>query len=228
MKQPDWVRLPSRWINVRGLRNLCWGVGGDGSNNTAALMALVAIAHAADQESGVAKLTYDDLCRVACLSRAKLSNGLDVLERLDVVKRAPKGRSTFKLVNFDWAGGWAMLSARSLYSSSRIAVFEDFKLRSVAELNALKLFFLFVAMRNRRTNMAHISYDKISDYSGVERTRIKTAISLLASLSLVHVERVPSQTNELGVANAYRIVGVEPRNNMATRGRSFDAYDFDS
>jgi hypothetical protein len=115
-----------------------------------------------------------------------------------------------------------------MYSSGRIVAFDDFKLRRVVELDALKLFFLFVARRDRNTNMAKISYGTIQEYSGVERVRIKTAISFLASLSLVYVERVPSKSNEYGVANAYRIVGVDTSIHMGTIGRSMDSYDFDS
>jgi hypothetical protein len=43
---------------------------------------VIVIAHAADQDTGIARITYDHICDVAGLSRAKLSNGLDVLKRL--------------------------------------------------------------------------------------------------------------------------------------------------
>ena len=52
-----WVRLPSAWIEERGLRKLEWRSGGYGSDSTAALMTLAAIAHTADEESGVARAT---------------------------------------------------------------------------------------------------------------------------------------------------------------------------
>jgi DNA-binding Lrp family transcriptional regulator len=228
MEMTKWVRLPSDWINEGGLKELRWGSDGLGSNSTAALMILVAIAHVTDDKSGVARTTYDGLQGATGLSRAKLSNGLDLLERIGVIKRAPEGRSTYKLSRFDPTKGWAKLPARSMYSSGRIVAFDDFKLRRVVELDALKLFFLFVARRDRNTNMAKISYGTIQEYSGVERVRIKTAISFLASLSLVYVERVPSKSNEYGVANAYRIVGVDTSIHMGTIGRSMDSYDFDS
>ena len=107
-----------------------------------------------------------------------------------------------------------------MYSAGRIAAFADLSLRRVAELNALKLFFLFVARRGRDTNVANISYEKIQEYTGVERARIKTAISVLASLSLVYVEHLPSKMNDHGIANAYRIVGVDSYTHMGTTGRA--------
>ncbi|WP_394886537.1 hypothetical protein ACG873_18500 [Mesorhizobium sp. AaZ16] len=226
MPMPKWVRLPSDWIEAKGLRQLQWG-GGVGSDNTAALMALMVIAHHSDADTGIAKITYDALCKATSLSRAKLSNGLDVLAGLKVIERSPAGRSTYQLSNFDRDRGWAMLPARCLYSASRIAAFKDFKLRSATELNAMKLYFLFAARRGRDTNMANISFDKIEEYAGVERQRIKAATSLLATASFAYIERVPSNTNEYGVANAYRLAGLESNNHMGTRGRGLDAVDSD-
>jgi hypothetical protein len=224
----DWVRLPSEWIEQGGLKRLRWGSAETpGADNTAALMLLAVIAHHADDESGVAKLIYDRLCSITELSRAKIAGGLDVLEKLTLVKRAPEGRSTFQLTNYDPTHGWCKLPAKGLYISGRIEAFKGFKLRSVSELDALKLYFLFAARRGRDTNMAHISYEKISDYSGVPANRIKTAISVLASLSLVYVEHLPSATNELGIFNAYRLRGLDSRVHLGTRGRGMEASQFE-
>jgi hypothetical protein len=107
-----------------------------------------------------------------------------------------------------------------MYSVGRIIAFKEFKLRRVVELDALKLFFLFVARRDQRTNFANIGYEKIVEYAGVKRDRIESAISFLASLSLVYVEHVPSKANLYGVSNAYRIVGIDPTVHMGTRGRN--------
>ena len=219
MQPRPWVRLPSSWINRGDLDLLKWGPDGKGSNNTAALMALTVIAQAADDKTGAARLTYDQLCAATGLSRAKLSKGLDVLERMEVVSRNHDGRSNYKLVNYDPLAHWAKLPAKSMYSAGRIIAFDDFRLRRRVELDALKLYFLFVARRGKDTNMANIGYDKIQAYTGIERGRIKTATSYLASLSLIYVEQVPFKEDGY-IANAYRIVGVDPYKHMGTTGRS--------
>lgn len=229
MALSPWVRLPSKWIDDGGLAKLSWKSGGKGADNTAALMALTVIAHAADQESGVARLTYDEICGSTGLSRAKLSNGLDVLRTLDVVKPGPDGaRSTYRLVNFDPNQHWAKLPAKSMYAVGRISAFADFHLRQQAELDALKLFFVFAARRGRDTNLADIGYVKIEEYTAVKRVKLKTAISLLASLSLVYVEQLRSESNSHGIANAYRIVGLDSYNHMRTRGRGMNELDLTS
>jgi hypothetical protein len=222
----EWVRLPSRWIENGGLKALRWGAADiAGANNTAALMVLMAIAHHADDKSGLAKLTYDELCSMIGLSRAKIAGGLDVLEKINVISRAPEGRSTFHLTDYDPRGGWCKLPAKKLYGSGRIVAFDDFKLRSAAELHALKLFFLFAARRDRKTNMAHISHEKISEYSGIEGKRIKTAISFLAAIGLVHVEHMPNPF--YGLSSAYRLVAVDSYVHMGTRGRTMNGMPFE-
>jgi hypothetical protein len=187
-------------------------------------MALAVIAHHADGETGRSRLTYDELCAATGLSRAKLAGGLNVLENLDVIRRALLGRSTFQLTSYDPRAYWCKLPARRLYSAGRVTAFTDFTLRSAAELHALKLYFLFAARRGNDTNMAHLSYDGIEDYSGVERHRIKAALSLLAAINLVHVEHVPSMYNERGVANAYRLTFLDSRVHSGTRGRRMEAF----
>jgi hypothetical protein len=215
-----WVRLPSGWIQRGGLRGFEWEARGAGADNIAALMALLPIAHAANRQSGIAQLTYSDLCDATALSRAKLSNGLDILSRIGLIERSPDGRSTHRLANYGPGHRWAKLPAKSMYGAGTIAAFSDFALRRRTELDALKLFLLFVARRGNDTNRANISYDKIVDYSGVERPRIKSAISLLTLNSLIYVEQVQSLEVEGAVAHAYRIIGIDSYNHMGTSGRA--------
>lgn len=220
----EWVKLPSKWIEEGGLSAFRWSArtGHANADNVAALMVLIVLAHHVDETDGVARLTYDELETLAGLSRAKLAKGLDLLGSRGVIERN-LGRSVFKLAEFDPEKGWAKLPCRRLYSGNRVAAFDDFKLRKPAELNALKLYLLFAARRGRDTNLANLSYEKITEYAGISREHIKAALSLLAAHNLAHIERLPSTSNEIGVANAYRLVGLDSFNHMGTRGRGMDA-----
>src|SRR5258708_24216998 len=204
MPMREWVRMPSTWIEEGGLKSLQWTkTETSGSDNAAALMVLAPIAHHADGE-GLAKCTYDLLSNATGLSRSKVSNGLSILHELGVIDREPSGRSTFQLTNFNLPGGWSKLPARALYAGGRILAFDHFKLRTMTELHPLKLYYSFARGRSSQTNMAHLSYDKIEEYADIERQRIRRAVSFLASIGLVHVERTESSLNERGTANAYR------------------------
>jgi hypothetical protein len=129
------------------------------------------------------------------------------------------------LAGYDVTGGWAQFPASGLYHEGTITAFKELHLRRSAELDALKLFFLFASRRDRRTNMAKITYGKIEEYSAVPHNYVKRALSFLTLHGLVHVERVPSRMNEDGVANAYRLAHLDTRFHMGTRGRNDESWE---
>jgi DNA-binding transcriptional ArsR family regulator len=221
IKLQPWIKLPNLWIENHGLRAFRWSQG-EGANNLAALMALTAISHHADAESGIARLTYDTLSTSTTLSRAKLSAGLSILVDRHIIKRDPEGRSTYLMIGYNPKMGWAQFPAQGLYHNGAIEAFSNFHLRLPAELEALKLFFLFASRRDRKNNMAKIGYDKIEEYSGVAHNNIRRAISLLGANGLVHIEHVPSGMYQYGVASAYRLTHLNTRQHMGTSGRSTD------
>lgn len=220
----SWVKLPTAWIEDGGLKEFKW-LPGSGADNIAALMTLMVLAHHMKPDDGSVFLTYDQLCEKASLSRAKVSNGLTILKNLGLIGSTTERRSTYFIENYDPKVGWAKLPAKGLYTHGGIQAFRAFQLRQKAELNALKLYYLFVSRRDRQTNLAKIGYEKIEDYSGVRRNDIKAALSLLVVNSLVYAERVQSLIYDDGVANAYRLVHVNPRRHMGTSGRGTDEID---
>ncbi|MGY3602761.1 MULTISPECIES: hypothetical protein [unclassified Bradyrhizobium] len=219
MALKEWTKLPSRWIEQKRLRELRWA-NGAGADNLAGLMTLLVLVHHADDQ-GRAVITYDDLTHCTSLSRAKVAAGLNVVEAMGLISRDER-RSGYVLRDYDPVAGWAKIPARLLYFDGRVAAFDDFKLRSPAELHALKLYFLFASRRDRLTNFANISYDKITEYSGVEQHAIKRAISILLHNGLLYVERQRSYARAGGVANAYRLVGLETRNHSGTQPAEFE------
>ncbi len=219
MMLKPWVKLPTAWIERRGLTAFRWKQA-EGSAGIAGLMVLMALAHRAEDPTGRTRLTYDDLATATGLSRTKISHGLGVLVKFGVVARIPEERSTYQLVDYNPGRSWGMLPARFLYGNETITAFQDFHLRRITELDALKAYFAFVARRDNETNMARMTYVTIENYTGIHRNRIRSAISFLAALGLVHVEHLPSQAHEYGFANAYRLAHLYPRRHMGTSGRA--------
>lgn len=223
MKPPrlkPWVKLPSAWIETGGLAQFQWR--DSGAANIAAIMALIAIAHRADADTGVARVTYDDLETLTWRSRAVISAGLDVLERHSLIAREPDGRSTYQLVGYRADGGWAKLPAAGLYHANGIAAFEQFNLRRRIELDALKLYLLIAARRDRESNMALLTYDAIEERADIGRERIRPAITLLAASVLIHIEHLPRQFGLPGIVNGYRLAHLETYRHMGTTGRGLD------
>ena len=219
MNMDQWIRLPTGWIRENRLTELKWHE--QGSDATSALMALTAIAHHAESDSGVAYATYDVMQDATGISRSKLSAGLGLLRQLEVISCDGLSRSRYRLIGYSPAGGWAMFPAGPMYRTfGVIEAFRDFKLRQRAELDALKIYFLLIALRDRHSNLAHISYPKIEERSGVRTNFIKPALSLLSVIRLAYVEPQPRGPGEIGFSNAYRIANVESRKHAGTNLRA--------
>jgi hypothetical protein len=77
-------------------------------------------------------------------------------------------------------------------------------------------------MRDDLSNLAYISYSKIETYTGIERSRIKSGLSILAANGVVHIEHVQAMGSDYGIANAYRVAHIEPYRHMGTIGRRLD------
>jgi len=182
-------------------------------------MLLMAIAHHAEDMTGMARLTYEDFERVTGKSREKIARGLDVLNEHNLVEVNTDGRSTYRLADYDITGGWGKLPCRKLYSIGCIEAFNYFHLRSKVELDALKFYYLFAAFRDNNNNHAFISFDKIVDYTGTPRNRIKQATSFLVSSGLIYIERFPSEESDHGIKYAYRLAHLDSYNHMGTKGR---------
>jgi hypothetical protein len=221
---PDWIKLPSGWIENEGLKDFRWARG-EGANNVAALMVLTVISHHVEGRTGVARLTYDDLCDMTLLSRAKVAAGLSVLATRCLIDQEPDGRSSFRLAGYNPERGWAMFPAKGLYRLGRVDAFANFTLRAAAELDAMKLYFLFASRRDRKTNLIWLGYEKIEKYSGIARNNIKRALHTLGNASLIYVEHVRTRSNDSGVASAYRLAHLETRRHMGTSGRGMDPAD---
>lgn len=220
-----WSMLPSEWINDGGLTHFRWE-GQVGSDNLAALMVLAPIVHYTDRETGIARLTYDQLELATSLSRSKISAGIRILENRGLIEREAEGRSTFRLCDLDPSFGWAKFPARGLYRDGRIGFFDELNLRKRVELDALKLWYFFVARRDDSVNLAKVTYDQIADLTGITRSRIKSGVSLLAANSMIHVEHIPSRQSEYGIANAYRLPQVHGSRHMGTVGRGLTELDY--
>lgn len=212
-----WSKLPSHWIQDKYLRHFVW-IGPNRSNNIAALMCLSVIAHNTDTLTGIARLTYDDFNAITSLSRTKISHGLKVLTSHGIIRRGDKS-SAYSLVKYHEYSGWCKFPRKSMYDypGNIINMFKEFKLRNIAELDAMKLLFLIAARRNEKQNITALSYKAIEEYSGISRPRIKAAISHLTSANLLYTEMATS-TDHTRYYNGYRLRGIDSYKHAGTSG----------
>jgi hypothetical protein len=224
MALQKFVRLPNAWIEGGGLKAFTWGTE-NRVEGLAALVTLMVIAQHADQETGEAKVTYEVLKRATGFSATTIAAGLGLLE----TRLVERGRqSEFKLRDFDQFRGFAFLPAKPLYNAKgQIEFFHELKLRKQVELNAVKLYLLIVSRRDRNSNLAHITVNKIEEYSGIHHDDIKRAVSFLAGNAMIHIEHLPRQLSQYGYSSAYRLAHLQTHQHMGTVGRNLDIADFE-
>lgn len=215
-KLNKWVKFPSEWIlHDDGLRRFNSRFL---AAHTSALMCLMIIAHETDSDTGTSKVTYDHFQSVMGKSRAIVSSGLKALVSANLIE-STGSRSLYRFTNYNPNEGWCKLPCKILYNKGLIPFFDDCNLRKNTELDAIKLFFLFAAFRNNETNVASISYEKITERAGIPRERIKRATALLAVNGVAFPEQMPSSKSSLGVSFGYRLAGIDTYRHQGTMGR---------
>ena len=168
-----------------------------------------------------ARATYDDLMIATGISRTKISDGLDILAKRNLIVRGPEGRSTFGLTNYGEEHRWAGLPAKPLYDPHwSIPMFEDFHLRKPAELDAVKLYLAFAARRDTGQNVTRMTYNHISDYAGIKLGRIKRALGILNINGLITVESYERMDGLPGASHGYRLAHLYPTLHAGTTGRA--------
>lgn len=213
----EWVRMPSAWILQQGGTSLRDFTVGDKGASIAALMIYIMLCTRALQksteefEAGTARVTYDDIEKAIGLSRAMISKGLSKLENLKLIAVIPYRRQNVYELTAHTESPWAKLPKKHLYqkkATGEIDVFlNDFHLRSRTELNALKLYMLLLAFRDRDSNTTFLGYQAISDYSGIQRNDIRKAISFLIHHDFIQLDKVMQEGTDIRV-NRYEIKGL--------------------
>jgi DNA-binding transcriptional regulator GbsR (MarR family) len=228
-----WVQLPLWWVSDSEdssfLKKLNWNNPGANSHNTAALMVLLAIAtntsHRQTHKNpiiGSVDLSFTDLTNITLLSRKLISEGLKKLIESGLIKKSKARKvNQYTLLRTSSSEGWGKLPAKKLYESNleSIKAFKHFKMRSKVELNALKIYFLIVALRGNETNYSQMTYDTITRRTGVRRADINGAISLLVSSELIRVIKLESMKNKYATVNAYRLIGIDSYKHEGTSGK---------
>jgi hypothetical protein len=213
-----WAKLPTAWIRELKLQRFTWR--DEKSDATAALILLVALAirlnlsnigKSVDGEARRASFreSYDNLHAFTGLSRAKISAGLRLLERLEIVRRTREKRmNCYTLNDLESDTAWGQLPQSHLLDSGTF-VFSKFQLRHRNELNALKLYLLLIAYRFVKGNFTAIGYEKICEISGMMRNDIPQARALLINYDLIRVEEGEPMNGQTGRPHTrYKVRGL--------------------
>lgn len=217
-----WVKAPTKWILEGQLaEDFTWGNRGraNRSAGTAALMLWITLATQAqevqDETSSLrtlkARLTYTSLREITGLSRTLISSGIHALEATGLITVEQDGRAnTYQLNGYDSGKHWCKLPCRVLYSLGRYRVIEPFKhfqKRTVCELDALKLYLYFAAIRHNLEPFSQAKYETIYEHTGVLEKRIARANSLLLNIGMLAQIKQEPPKNGTYFPNHYYLGG---------------------
>ncbi|MCE0969419.1 helix-turn-helix domain-containing protein [Pseudomonas sp. NMI4491_12] len=249
--KPDlhWAKMPNRWAMSGELAN--FGELNDQGNvdlvaiNTslAALKVYLAICTRANYQTGIAKTTYPELCDLVGHSRNVIARSLEALESFGYIRRDTwKTRDGSLIYVEKWLEdeGFAKIPKSWLYQgrgpkqdqSSEHKVTKLVKLKAFGfnkriSLQALKIYILLLAMRNRDypkgDGLTVISYDNIADRTGLGRHAVSPAITLLMEMNLITFRSGNHGGNDamdFDRTNRYLIKGLNVRYQGLTDDRS--------
>jgi predicted transcriptional regulator len=154
-----------------------------------------------------AQATYDELGLATALSRSLISQGLQRLQVLGLIR--PEGSHQKRCYWIIWGGtGWFKLPCQAIVAGPVIVPFKNFTLRSKPELHAMKLYLYLAAVRDNGTPYSMASYETIYAKTGILERDIRKAISVLIGCGLIaSVDRKHEEgLNEYG-PNKYYLKG---------------------
>lgn len=229
-----WAKMPSAWARIpvdeteeknepsenRGLRAISWR--NQKSTGAAGLMVLLALSILLNQSqrgrqntnTNLVIASYTELEEITGLSRLLISRSLRLLEELQAISTVRIGNAcAYELLGTERNGGWCSAPQEHLLDgTSYLRKLKGIRetLRRPSSLYAMKLYILLLVFRDRRSNVTRISYEKISEYTGMRREDISVAWQIIAALQLGYLaddNEVPLRSGER-THNRYRVRGL--------------------
>ena len=225
-----WVKLPLWWIlygalpmneerqayavPVSGLRLFSQKNRGNAIASLKLYIALLVRTNnrTSDEDYGRACPSLAELGYATGLSREKLVSAGRFLESNGLlrIERGKGNRNVYSIVGYEKTP-WGKLPKR-MFTLSYLDgdTLKQISTRSRAGLNALKLYLFLVSSVDRKTGYACRTYYSITEQTGIRRSEIKEAISMLINLKLLVVEHEPTsnQCDPYSSPNRYLIRGV--------------------
>lgn len=201
-----WSKLPSWWFRP-GEEALTGLKGGQKAGESQAALRVylgLAAAERADPAGFVVQASLSELEDLTQLSRVMVLRGINRAVEAGLITYAPGGpqaSSTFQLERPDeGSGGWAKMPIREV--RERVPQLPH---RGANALVALKLYLILLAGRSNTNTVVALKHTTMRDKSGAQPNQIRTGISLLANVGLIHV--ITETTDGEHQVQRYQLVG---------------------
>jgi len=155
-------------------------------------------------------MTYDELQEMTGFARATVSKGLKLLKEMQAIEVRKEGRiNIYTLPDVAVDGSYCQLPQQYILDGSRnvLQKFSGLQLHTRHGLNAIKLYVLFLALRQRRFNTTAVSYDGIMKHTGIRREDIPKAFSMLVALELARTAEDKDERDH-DKSRRYKVLGL--------------------
>lgn len=197
-------KLPTWWArDEQGLKRFRGGSSAGAS--IAALKCLLAITLMSDYSTQKARVSYSGLMDLTGLSRPMIPGAINKLESEGMIEVHRKAYiNVYQLLATTKDYYWAKVP----YDKVRRTLGE-IPNKGEVPLAALKIYIQLLANRWNNTREVEISYDKLRDYIGIQKHRIRPGLDILFSHTLLHVKKVEGiEQGSSGQAhNVYTVLG---------------------
>jgi hypothetical protein len=189
-----WVRDPEQ--------NLSKFVGGKSSGcGIAALKCLIALSSSIDFWTRQAKLSLSDLEKLTGLSRPMVIRGLGRLVEAGIVLVDKTNHvHVYELTEKTGDSYWAKIPFDRVRKH-----LPEIGNRGEVYLTALKIYLVLVSIRPNESDSVAIGYEKIRDYVGCQRSKIRPALDVLYSHTLIRIAQSDESKER---HNVYTILGL--------------------
>ena len=210
-----WAKLPTQWIRYDDkLRNFSVRDIGASISALKIYLAIVLKANFKSNDTfdkgGCAAISFTEFEDLTGMSRAMVAEGLRKLKEQELITVIKKGRpNIYHLADFDSTKGWSKLPKRYFYGSKKMGIIQkitEFSMRHRAHLNALRIYLLLLSFNNK--GKARLSYDKITEYTGMSREFIHPGLSVLIDMQLVNVSSDETSLDITKSPNIYQFRGL--------------------
>ncbi|MDP9666632.1 UNVERIFIED_ORG: transcription initiation factor IIE alpha subunit [Pseudomonas cremoricolorata] len=200
---PRFSKCPTWWIRTdekTGLKKFSAG-GGHIGTSIAALKCILAISVSIDFSSRKAKLSISDLEALTGLSRPKVLDGLKRLDELKIIQVDKKSHThVYELTEGPQDAKWGKVPFERIRKHLR-----EIPNRGVTPLTALKIYLVLVSVRRNDTNAVPIGYDTLVEYTGAQRSHIRSGLDILYSHMLIRITQSDESKER---HNVYTISGI--------------------
>lgn len=164
-------------------------------------------------DTGCVQRSIAQLCELVGLSRPMAIKGLRKLQEWKIVEVKGGRPSIYHIKDYETAKYWTKLPRTHLYAGTkenRIELLRAMSNRSKTTLHALQMYLYIAAIRNKKTHLAKVTYDRLTAVLGVTRNEVSKAISMLISCDLISVRQAgPNEFYGERPSNIYWLRGTQ-------------------